>query len=283
MAIGLVTCALADGAGCQLVRALHELGAIRHAVTDHRGLDGIRRLEPDAHPRWQRALHLELGWQQHVLVRALASRHRHLLQLRALSRGGGHRSVGTQSPPTGDGSQVFVTLEDRATGSNFIGVATSDGAGGYGSAQIITELVSGAYNHSPWLSRDQLRLYYTSNLLAPSPTGLDIYMATRASVSDAWIPPVIVPGVQSSSDDDGATLTSDEQIVFMSKRPGGLGGFNLWDARAPRRATRSARRRCSTSSILPPTTQIRGSDPTTARSTTHVTPTFRATTMPTSG
>jgi hypothetical protein len=133
--------------------------------------------------------------------------------------------------PAGDGSQVFVTLEELATGSNFIGVATSDGAGGYGSAQIIAELVSAGYNHSPWLSRDQLRLYYTSSLVPPSATDLDIYMTMRASVTDTWSAPALVPGVQSSSDDDGATLTSDElEIVFMSKRPDGLGGFDLWDA-----------------------------------------------------
>ena len=81
------------------------------------------------------------------------------------------------------------------------------------------------------ISGDGLRLFFGCN--RPGGYGLeDIWVATRASTSDSWEPPVnLGPPVNSNGHDATPRLTPDgSTMYFGSARGGGYGDFDLWQA-----------------------------------------------------
>ena len=60
--------------------------------------------------------------------------------------------------------------------------------------------------------------------------GYDLWVTTRANVSDPWGQTVnLGPTANSSSFDDGPSISADgSTLFFMSNRPGGVGSYDLW-------------------------------------------------------
>jgi hypothetical protein len=86
----------------------------------------------------------------------------------------------------------------------------------------------------PFFVRDGSRLYFISSRLTGGlrSTDLDIWMTTR-SPSGSWSPPVRLPDpVNSNSAEWFPRPASNGWIYFGSNRPGGLGGNDIWRARA---------------------------------------------------
>jgi hypothetical protein len=83
-----------------------------------------------------------------------------------------------------------------------------------------------AHDFAPSISADGLELHFSSNRSG----AIDIWVATRATISDPWAEPVkIGPAVNSSSDDIGPSISADGlELYFASTRSGGLGRFDLW-------------------------------------------------------
>ena len=84
-------------------------------------------------------------------------------------------------------------------------------------------------DQGPAISKDGLSLYITSN----RPGGLggfDMYVSQRASVDDPWGSPVNLGATVNTTFDEGnPAFSRDEHLMFFqSKRPGGLGGIDLW-------------------------------------------------------
>ncbi|MHC4431832.1 MAG: LamG-like jellyroll fold domain-containing protein, partial [Planctomycetota bacterium] len=79
---------------------------------------------------------------------------------------------------------------------------------------------------APSISFNGLELYFISNRGG----GFDIWVATRATIADAWSEPVnLGTAVNSSSDDMGPSISADGlELYFASTRPGGRGRFDLW-------------------------------------------------------
>ncbi len=85
--------------------------------------------------------------------------------------------------------------------------------------------------YQPSISADGLLLFFASN----RPDGLgpdDIYVTTRASVSDPWGPPVnLGPPVNTSYDEWCAYISGDgSTLYFSSNRPDGYGRHDIWQA-----------------------------------------------------
>jgi len=80
----------------------------------------------------------------------------------------------------------------------------------------------------PWLSQDELRLYYT----AWNGTELAFKMASRENTSQTWTVTKTFPELQYDGYQDySLSLTADEKIVYFdSARPGGSGSVNIWKA-----------------------------------------------------
>jgi hypothetical protein len=112
--------------------------------------------------------------------------------------------------------------------------------GSFGPAVLVRELSSPSGDARPAIRADGLELVLHSNRPAPplscpavSPTpsgGQDLWVSTRASVTDPWSCPVnLGPTLNSASNDLQAALSDDgETLFFSSNRPGGSGSDDLW-------------------------------------------------------
>jgi hypothetical protein len=88
----------------------------------------------------------------------------------------------------------------------------------------------------PRISPDGRTLFFSDYDTGPFRPGgygaSDIWVTTRATVSDPWSTPVnLGPTVNSSALEGHPAISADGfTIFFMSNRPGGLGGHDLWQA-----------------------------------------------------
>jgi hypothetical protein len=102
---------------------------------------------------------------------------------------------------------------------NLNNVVLSDGT-------VCPAAVNSASNDShPAISKDGLSLFFVSN--RPGGFGdFDIWVTTRNSLDDCWLPPVnLGPTVNSSSEDFAPNLSTDGHwLFFNSKRGGGCNG-----------------------------------------------------------
>lgn len=89
-------------------------------------------------------------------------------------------------------------------------------------------LVSNIPIFNPVLSRDELTLYYSDG------DATDILASTRTSASEPFSSGIPVANVNSAQKDAPVYLTQDGCILYLrSTRPGGAGGFDVWEARRP--------------------------------------------------
>ena len=88
---------------------------------------------------------------------------------------------------------------------------------------------SAASDQQPAISKDGLSLYFTSNR-AGGFGGFDIYVSQRESADDPWGTPINLGSTVNTPFDEGnVAFSRDEHFMFFqSKRPGGLGGIDLW-------------------------------------------------------
>jgi len=87
-----------------------------------------------------------------------------------------------------------------------------------------------AWEGCPYLSSDGLTLLHYGFNRPGYPGNVDIWVAQRLTVDDAWGSSVkLGPEVNCAAADTNPCLSPDDSILyFQSMRPGGLGGFNLW-------------------------------------------------------
>ena len=95
---------------------------------------------------------------------------------------------------------------------------------------------SSASEISPRISGDGRTLFFSDYESGPFRPGgyggSDIWVTMRATVSDPWSKPVnLGPTLNSSALEGHPAISADgSTIFFMSVRPGGLGGHDLWQA-----------------------------------------------------
>ncbi|MCA1815693.1 MAG: hypothetical protein LC746_04670, partial [Acidobacteria bacterium] len=110
----------------------------------------------------------------------------------------------------------------------------ADSASGWSAPTNLGAVVNSASSdQQPAISPDGLSLYFTSNRVAGSLGGFDMYVSRRASVNDPWGAPVNVGALNTASDEGNPTFSRDgRSIFFQSKRTAGsLGGIDIWVAR----------------------------------------------------
>ena len=86
-----------------------------------------------------------------------------------------------------------------------------------------------AIGTSPVLSTDELTLYYAS------PDGASVLVSTRARKTDQFGTGVpLDDNVNSTANESPVALTADGCVLYISSdRPGGVGGYDLWEAHRP--------------------------------------------------
>jgi hypothetical protein len=99
----------------------------------------------------------------------------------------------------------------------------------FGPAMPVNEINSPFADRVPSIRRDGLEFFLASN--RPGTIGaLDLWVSTRAKISDPWSTPVDLGPVVNSKSVDGRAFLSFEgtTMYFNSNRPGGSGAFDLY-------------------------------------------------------
>jgi hypothetical protein len=126
--------------------------------------------------------------------------------------------------PGGLGGQDIYVSEQAADGS-------------FGPAMLVAELSSACDDQRPSVRFDGREVFYWSNRPVGSPgecgvgfNGFDLWTSTRDSVFDPWSAPVnLGMTVNSTSGDAVPHIASDlETLFFVSNRPGGQGGLDVY-------------------------------------------------------
>jgi hypothetical protein len=135
-------------------------------------------------------------------------------------------------PETGVLTLYFASL-NRPGGSGDWDIFTSAQAadGHFGVAVPVSELNTATRETSPNVRRDGLELIYTFSAL-PGNAGLfKLQVATRESTAAPWSSPVALPAPIDAPGftTRAARLSADgTTMFFVSNRPGGLGGPDIW-------------------------------------------------------
>jgi hypothetical protein len=101
--------------------------------------------------------------------------------------------------------------------------------GPFGAPGVVTLALDNP--RQPSLTGDMLELYVV--------IGQDLYLATRASTSDAWSTPETIPELDGTTGEDTPGVTTDGlTLYFASFRVDGAGGFDVWVSSRPDRTQR---------------------------------------------
>jgi hypothetical protein len=103
----------------------------------------------------------------------------------------------------------------------------------WGPAERVEELCSAAYDASPEVSFDGLVLYFSSSR-AGGVGGVDLYVSTRASRSEAWGAPSLVAELSSTGDEWAPAASADHTSIVITRSTEGrsLDLFGAWRASA---------------------------------------------------
>lgn len=90
----------------------------------------------------------------------------------------------------------------------------------FGAPVAVNALNSNANDLSPWLTEDELTVYFASTR-AGGVGGLDIYVATRPDRMSGWGTPAILAGVNTTASEARPTLTADGLTMYAVQTPVG--------------------------------------------------------------
>ncbi|MBL0218244.1 MAG: PD40 domain-containing protein [Myxococcales bacterium] len=91
----------------------------------------------------------------------------------------------------------------------------------FGAPVALATLNSGADEDHPFLSPDELTIYFTR--------GVDVYTAKRSSLAAAFGAPVTEPSLNGTATEGKVFVSADDsRAFFASNRAGGSGGYDLW-------------------------------------------------------
>ena len=204
--------AVVNTAGADNIPALSRDGHWLFFNSDRPGTSGIG----DIWVAYREHIHDDFGWQPPLNL-----------------------GVGVNSPAADAGAGYFAN-EDAGAPMLFFGrgqsLASTDiyvselqPDGTFGAAVRVPELSSTGGDQRPAVRFDGLELFLFSD--RPGTLGLnDLWVSTRETVFDAWGTPAnLGPTINTAFGDTQPDLAADRlTLYFMSNRPGGCGGFDLY-------------------------------------------------------
>lgn len=132
-----------------------------------------------------------------------------------------------------DGLEIFFSSERDGTSDFAIHRATrSDASGAWSAPEAVPELDSAWFDFALSLTPDGRTAYFASS--RPGIGAQDIYVTRRSERGARFTTPEIVPELSSTAEDAHPTISSDGlEMFFVSTRPGGVGGADIWRATRP--------------------------------------------------
>jgi hypothetical protein len=134
--------------------------------------------------------------------------------------------------PSADGlSLYFYSTRPGGLGDRDVWLSRrADVGSAFAAPTLLAGVNSGALDHLPWVSADELTMLLVTN--RGGGVGLlDIWIARRNSKGVGFSNIAPLNGVNSTAIEGRAVLSNDAlTIYFASERPGGFGAFDLWVA-----------------------------------------------------
>lgn len=99
----------------------------------------------------------------------------------------------------------------------------------FGDAKQVMGVNGPSYDHLPWLSDNELTIYYTTERLG----GLgrsDIWQATRLNKNMPFAGHRLVPGINSAAREDAVAFSPDRLTIYFSTDRGTPGDLDIWQA-----------------------------------------------------
>jgi len=123
----------------------------------------------------------------------------------------------------------FASNRPGGTGGTDLYLSELQPDGSWGAATPIRELNTTVNDNGPAIRHDGLEMYFQS-MRAGGVGGADLWVATRETVDAPWSTPVNLGAtVNTSAGDIQPDLSADgETLFFVSSRPGGFGGDDLY-------------------------------------------------------
>jgi hypothetical protein len=129
---------------------------------------------------------------------------------------GGLRVVLSSSRPNGVGAEDLWTATRTSLADPF------------GVPQLITELGTTSREADAWLSADGLTILFDSD--RPGSAGLDLWMATRATPTGAFGPPVQLDELNSSGEEQDPWVSPDGTTIFFASDRATPGNLEIFEA-----------------------------------------------------
>ena len=153
-----------------------------------------------------------------------------------VSLGAGVNTANADQQPfiAADGATLYFDRTPAAGGMSSI-YRASAGPTGFTGATMVSELSTPTSNSArPVVSADGLTVYFSSD--RPGGAGsLDIWVATRPSLTAPFDQITNVAALNGSGFEFADWLSADDcRIYFSSQRTGGAGGADIWQATRPR-------------------------------------------------
>jgi hypothetical protein len=131
----------------------------------------------------------------------------------------------------GDGSELYFVKDTGAGGTADIMLATQSGAT-YTIAPVPGVNDPAVNDYSPVVTRNGLKMYFSSVRPSGGPAGYNIWVAVRANIGDPFNTPVLVSNVNSDAYDEPNWISADDCRLYMSSQRGGK--QHIYVARRPK-------------------------------------------------
>jgi hypothetical protein len=125
----------------------------------------------------------------------------------------------------------FASDRDGAPVGSELYVSERGSGGAFGPAKRLAELGSGGTEESPFLTADELTVYFASNR-AGGPGGSDVWVATRTDKNAAFAAPSPVPALSTTADDYPSWLSDDGCRILIESYT--TGNAELFYAERPK-------------------------------------------------
>jgi Tol biopolymer transport system component len=129
----------------------------------------------------------------------------------------------------GDGVLMYMSREPSTTREIYVTTRPNRTTQTWTALALVPALNSTADDSEAMLTADGLAIYFSSTRAGTK----DLYVATRATDTAMWDPPVPVPGVNTTFDEDSPNTHDGLTLYFSSDRPGSAGMTNIWRATRP--------------------------------------------------
>jgi Tol biopolymer transport system component len=132
----------------------------------------------------------------------------------------------------GDEDILYFNSDRLGSQDFYLSVRQKDGA--FGTPMLVTALNSVVAEQRLTVRKDHREVFFFSNRVGSA--ALDLWTSTREDRDATWNPPTNVGSmVNSAANDFQPTLSRDGRtLIFVSDRPGGSGGFDLYMTTRPK-------------------------------------------------